>query len=168
MSISSGLCRPEAGFWRLLRMPVLFGAFQALMPFLGWLGGVAVAERVASWDHWLAFALLAGIGGKMVWEAWRGGDDDCPTADPFAWGRLLVLAVATSIDALAAGLTIAVIDLPVVFTLAIIGATTAALCLPAVLLARRLGTRWAGRAEVVGGLVLIGIGTKILVDHLAS
>ncbi len=168
VSISSGLCRPQAGFWRVLRMPVLFGLFQALMPFLGWLGGVTLTKSIESWDHWLAFVLLAGIGGKMVWEAWHGADEGCPPADPFAWRRLLVLSVATSVDALAAGLTIAVIDLPVVFTLVIIGVTTSALCLPAVLLARQLGTRWAGRAELVGGLILIGIGAKILVDHLTA
>jgi putative Mn2+ efflux pump MntP len=168
VSISSGLCRPGERFWRLLRMPLAFGLFQALMPFIGWLGGAAVVKQVAAWDHWLAFVLLAGIGGKMLWEAWKGGDDASGPADPFAWGRLTVLAIATSIDALAAGLTIAFIDLPVAFTLAIIGGTTAALCLPAVLLAGRLGERWAGRAEVLGGLVLIGIGAKILVDHLGG
>ncbi len=168
VSISSGLCRPGERFWRLMRMPLAFGFFQALMPFIGWLGGAAVVKHVATWDHWLAFALLAGIGGKMLWEAWKGGDEECGPADPFAWGRLTVLAIATSIDALAAGLTIAFIDLPVAFTLAIIGGTTTALCLPAVLLAGRLGERWAGRAEILGGLVLIGIGAKILVDHLGG
>ncbi len=168
VSISSGMCRPEAGTWRLLRMPLAFGFFQALMPFLGWLGGASLVAHVARWDHWLAFALLTGIGGKMLWDAWRGDDDDCDTSDPFAWGRLLVLSVATSIDALAAGLTIALIDLPVGLSLTIIGGTTTILCLPAVLLSRRLGVRWAGRAEVVGGLVLIGIGSKILMDHLAG
>ncbi len=168
VSISSGMCRPGERFWRLLRMPLAFGFFQALMPLLGWLGGAAVVGHVATWDHWLAFALLAGIGGKMLWESWRGGDEACASADPFAWGRLTVLAIATSIDALAAGLTIALIELPVAFTLAIIGGTTTALCLPAVLLAGRLGERWAGRAEIAGGLVLIGIGVKILVDHLGG
>ncbi len=168
VSISSGLGRPGERFWRLLRMPLAFGFFQALMPFLGWLGGATVVGKVAAWDHWLAFALLAGIGGKMLWESLRGGEEAETPADPFAWGRLMVLSVATSIDALAAGLTIAFIDLPVGFTLAIIGATTAALCLPAVLLAGRLGGRWAGRAEILGGLVLVGIGVKILVDHLTA
>ena len=168
VSISSGLGRSGVGFWRLLRMPLAFGFFQALMPFLGWLGGTALVAQVAAWDHWLAFALLAGIGGKMLWEAWQGDDAEAAPADPFAWSRLTVLSVATSIDALAAGLTIAFIDLPVAFTLAIIGFTTAALCLPAVLWAGRLGERWAGRAEIVGGLVLIGIGVKILADHLLA
>jgi putative Mn2+ efflux pump MntP len=166
VSISSGLSRPGEGSWRLLRMPLAFGFFQALMPFLGWLGGAALVAQVAAWDHWLAFALLAGIGGKMLWEAWRGDDAEAEPADPFAWGRLLVLSVATSIDALAAGLTIAFIDLPVGLTLAIIGGTTAAVCLPAVLWAGHLGGRWAGRAEIVGGLVLVGLGIKILVEHL--
>lgn len=164
VSICAGMGRPEASWRRMLRMPVAFGLFQAAMPLLGWLGGALLVERIASWDHWLAFILLAGIGGKMLWEAWRS-DDDAPRADPFAWGRLSVLALATSIDALAAGLTLGLIALPVGCTVAIIGVTTAALCLPAVLLARRLGRRWASRAEVFGGAVLIGLGIKILVDH---
>lgn len=166
VSICAGLARPGERFWRAMRMPLAFGFFQALMPLLGWLGGQTFVERIAAWDHWIAFALLAGIGGKMLWEAWRG-EDECPAGgDPFAWGRLLVLSVATSIDALAAGLSIALIGLHVGVTVAIIGATTALLCLPAVRLGGRLGERWASRAEVVGGLVLIAIGVRILVEHL--
>ncbi|MBN8526849.1 MAG: manganese efflux pump [Planctomycetes bacterium] len=167
VSICAGLSRPGEPFWRALRMPLAFGFFQALMPLLGWLGGKTVVAYVADWDHWIAFALLAAIGGKMLWEAWKG-DDECPAGDPFAWGRLSVLAIATSIDALAAGLTIAFIQQPPLLTIAVIGCTTALLCLPAVRLGGRLGERWAGRAEIVGGLVLIGIGAKIVVDHLTA
>jgi putative Mn2+ efflux pump MntP len=167
VSICAGMARPGEPFWRALRMPLAFGFFQALMPFLGWLGGEAVVAYIADWDHWIAFALLAGIGGKMLWEA-VNGDDECPTGDPFAWGRLTILAIATSIDALAAGLSISLIGLEVWLSVAIIGGVTALLCLPAVRLGGRLGERWAQRAGIVGGVVLIGIGVKILVDHLGG
>jgi manganese efflux pump family protein len=167
VSICAGISRPGEPFVRALRMPVIFGLFQALMPLLGWLGGSTVVSLIADWDHWIAFALLAAIGGKMLWEAWHG-DGDCPTGDPFAWGRLCVLAVATSIDALAAGLSIAFIGLPPLVSIVVIGMVTTVLCLPAVRLGSRLGARWARRAEVVGGLVLIGIGVKIVFDHLSG
>lgn len=166
VSISAGMARPGEPFARALRMPLAFGVFQALMPAIGWLGGAALSGWVATWDHWLAFALLLAIGGKMLWEAWRGGDEERPASDPFAWRPLLLLSVATSIDALAAGMTISLIGLHPGLTIAIIGATTALLCLPAVRLGARLGERWASRAEVAGGVVLILIGGKILVDHL--
>lgn len=166
VSICAGMSRPGEPFWRALRMPLAFGFFQALMPLLGWLGGSTVVGYIADWDHWIAFALLAAIGGKMLWEAWQGDDADTEAGDPFAWGRLIVLSVATSIDALAAGLTVAVIGQPVLVTIAVIGGTTTLLCLPAVRLGGRLGERWAKRAEAVGGLVLIGIGAKIVADHL--
>jgi putative Mn2+ efflux pump MntP len=167
VSISAGMSRPNEPWSRAIRMPLAFGAFQALMPLVGWLGGAKLVGLVAAWDHWLVFALLAGIGGKMLWEAFSR-DDDAPVADPFAWKPLLLLALATSIDALAAGLSIAVIHLPVLVTVAVIGLTTALLCLPAVRLGSRLGDRWATRAEIVGGLVLIGLGVRILVQHLGS
>lgn len=167
VSAGAAIARPQEPFWRAMRMPLAFGFFQALMPLIGWIGGAALVGWIAAWDHWLAFALLTGIGGKMLWEAWAG-DDEAGPGDPFAWGRLTVLAIATSIDALAAGLSIAVIGVPVLVAVGVIGATTAALCIPAVRLGARLGGRFAAAAEVLGGLTLIGIGAKILVDHLAA
>jgi putative Mn2+ efflux pump MntP len=165
VSILAGMSRPDERFMRALRMPLACGFFQALMPTIGWLGGVAMSGWVSTWDHWLVFALLVAIGGKMLWEAWR--HDGAPSAnDPFAWRTLLPLAIATSIDALAAGMSIALIGLHPGLTIGIIGMTTAVLCLPAVRLGARLGRRWAGRAEVMGGLVLILIGVKILIEHL--
>ncbi len=167
VSICAGMSRPEERFWRAMRMPLAFGFFQALMPVLGWLGGAAVLAYISAWDHWLAFGLLTAIGGKMLWESWSGADDRQP-GDPFAWGRLLVLSIATSIDAAAAGLSIAFIGLPVALSILIIGVTTTVLCIPAVRLGSRLGSRWATRAEIVGGLTLIGIGIKIVFDHLRA
>jgi putative Mn2+ efflux pump MntP len=167
VSICTGLARPNEAFSRALRMPLAFGFFQALMPLLGWLGGSALLAYIAAWDHWLAFALLTIIGGKMFWEGWSG-DGECKAGDPFAWKRLIILSLATSIDAAAAGLSIAFIGLPVLLSVAIIGVTTTALCLPALRLGGRLGSRWASRADLIGGLTLIGIGIKIVVEHLRA
>lgn len=163
VSLSAGLARPAEGWARMLRMPLVFGLFQALMPGLGWLGGAALRGWVPDWAaRSLAAILLAGIGGKMLWELRHGGDER-RSGDPYAWRPLLVLGLATSIDALAAGTTLALVRLPPALSMLIIGLVTAALCVPAVLLGRRLGCRWAGRAELLGGLTLLAIAVKVLV-----
>lgn len=166
VSVCAALCAPAAPWRRRLRMPLCFALFQAGMPLLGWLGGEALAGPLAAWDHWLAWGLLTLIGGRMLWEAWRR-EDVCPAGDPYAWRRVLPLALATSIDALAAGLTIAFLDMPVAVSIVTIGAVTGSLCLVATAGAARLGTSGARGAEALGGLALIAIGARILAEHLA-
>jgi putative Mn2+ efflux pump MntP len=171
VAISSGMTRGAKAAWRdAFAMAAVFGAFQALMPALGYAGGAYFKSAIEAWDHWVAFALLAGVGGHMIWEATVGQKEEeaVAKANPFAWRRLLVLGVATSLDAAAVGLTLALIDMPLLASIAIIGAVTFALCVPAVRLGSRLGERVAHRAELVGGVVLILIGTKILVEHLTG
>lgn len=169
VSISAGLSRPDERFLRTLRMPLVFGAFQALMPAIGWIGGEAVKGWVERWGTWIAVALLLAIGGKMLWEAWHDDDDEAGAgSDPFAWRPLLLLGLATSIDALAAGLSISLVGLPPTLTIAIIGVTTALLCIPAVALGARLGCRWASRAEYLGGGALVAIAAKLVWDRLAG
>ncbi len=148
-----------------------FGGMQALMPLLGW----ALAERFRSvierWDHWIAFALLVILGGKMLVDAWRGGgadDDKATTADPFAPRTVLVLGLATSIDALAAGVTLPLLAVPPLVAVGTIGVTTAALSAMGLALGRRVGAALGARLELVGGLALIGVGSKILVEHLVA
>lgn len=149
---------------RAFAMAATFGGFQALMPLLGWLGGAALKEPLAAVDHWIAFVLLLAVGGKMAWEGWRGGDE--ADAGEMGWRRLLLLGVATSIDALAVGVTFAFIAMPLLLTVALIGATTFACCLPAGLLGGRLAALGHGRVQIAGGLVLVGLGAKILIEHL--
>lgn len=146
-----------------------FGFAQALMPLIGWLLGSAFSDAIAPIDHWIAFVLLGAIGGKMLWEAFRpGGDDAAAAASGLSIREVVVLAFATSIDALAVGVSFAFLDVPLWLAVVSIGLITFALSFVAVLIGHRVGTRWRTPAEVIGGLVLIGIGTQILIEHLVA
>lgn len=153
-----------------LRIALTFGGFQAAMPLAGWLIGERFGPLVAAWDHWIAFALLTAIGLKMAFEGLRGvpGEEAAgPAGDAVAWRVLLVLAVATSIDAFAAGLTLPLLGAPIAASLAIIFAVTALMSGAAFLLGSRLA-RGTGRwIEVVGAVLLIGVGVRILASHLS-
>ena len=147
-----------------LAIAVTFGAFQAVMPLLGWLVGVRVAGAIDRVDHWIAFGLLAAVGVRMVREAFSGEEDDGYSR--LGLRELLVLGVATSIDALAVGLSLAFVPVNIVLAVTVIGVTTFCFSLLGVRLGQRSGTRFGTAAEVVGGVVLIGIGLHVLVDHL--
>lgn len=166
VSIASGLAIPRLTFRHVFRMAFHFGLFQALMPVLGWLAGTTVAPYIQSWDHWLALALLGFIGGKMLYES-RAGEKDEPgsCSDPTRGLTLITLSVATSIDALAVGLSLAMLQVRVWEPAVVIGLVTAAMSAVGILFGSRLGCRWGQRAEFVGGLVLIGIGVKIVISH---
>lgn len=144
---------------------LFFGGFQALMPFIGWLLGVQFERYITKADHWIAFILLGFIGGRMMHEAAGGGDGDgvCERLDI---KELFLLAVATSIDALAVGITFAFLRTPIAPAVSIIGATTFALSVTGVAIGRRFGMRFKTGAEFAGGAVLILIGLKILLEHL--
>lgn len=147
------------------RMALTFGAFQAVMPIIGWCGGLALAQWINAVDHWVAFVLLGLIGGKMIKEAFADEEEREARGSPFSWGNLAIAGVATSIDALAVGVTLAALGDTIWVAAGIIGLITAALCWPAVAFGSRLGSRIAHRAELVGGVLLIGLGTKILIEH---
>jgi putative Mn2+ efflux pump MntP len=166
VAICSGLLVPHVRLRDALTMASFFGGFQVLMPVLGWLAGLALRGAISGFDHWVAFALLAGVGGKMIWEAAR--DPSCETRpDPFRIGALFALAVATSIDALAVGITFSLLASSIVLPVAIIGAVTFSLSLGGVFAGRRFGAFLGHKAEIAGGIILIGIGAKILIEHLA-
>ena len=152
---------------RALLLAALFGLFQALMPALGWLAGLGFKGAIARFDHWLAFILLAFIGGKMIREARRGGD--CRVrGNGMGLAVMLGLALATSIDALAVGLSFSLLAVGIVVPVLVIGVVTFVLSLSAVFIGHRFGGRLAGKAEVLGGLILIAIGLKILFEHLRA
>ncbi|QAY74667.1 manganese efflux pump [Agromyces protaetiae] len=161
-----------------LRTKVLSGAFilaaafgiaQAAMPLIGWALGSAFAELIAPFDHWIVFALLLAVGGKMLWEAIRGGDEeDDPDRGRLSKRSVVLLAIATSIDALAVGVSLAFLDVSIWVAVATIGAVTFVLSFLAVLIGHRVGRRFQRPAEIVGGLVLIGIGTQLLIEHLTA
>ncbi len=142
-----------------------FGIFQAFMPLLGWLAGQTVVDYIADYDHWLAFGLLAFIGGKMVWESFRKEEKDCRT-DITKWGTLLTLSVATSIDALAVGLTFAFLEVNIAMACGVIGVTAFLISILGFILGKKAGKVLGKRAELIGGLVLIAIGLRILISHL--
>ena len=165
VAISAGMAR-RASWGESLRLGAVFGLFQALMPALGYAGGLLFRGRIEEYDHWVAFVLLAAVGAHMIHES-RGAPQR-PRGNPFSLRRLMILGVATSIDALVVGLSLAILEVSPVLSIAIIGATTFLLCVPAARMGARLGERLAHRAEFVGGVVLIAIGVRILIEHLSG
>ena len=164
VSISGGVGLQKGEHRWPLVAGTVFGGFQAGMPVLGWLGGTAVAGFLGFYGPWIAFLLLVLIGGKMLLEAVRG-DENVRFANLSA-ATILLLAVATSIDALAVGVSLAILDTPILLPAAIIGIVTFAFSAAGVVLGRSIG-RIAGRnAGVIGGVILIGIGLQILLEHL--
>ena len=169
VSVSSGIAIPGFGWRQAARMGLWFGGFQFMMPLAGWLLGSSVSRYIQAVDHWVAFGLLAMIGGRMVWGALAqgaGGQEEAP-ADLSA-RRLCLLAIATSIDALAVGVSMAFMAVPVLASAVVIGVVAFALSVVGGLAGRRLGGLFQKRAELVGGLVLIAIGVKILIEHLSG
>jgi len=148
----------------LFRLSFHFGLFQGLMPLLGWLVGRTVVDVVAAFDHWLAFAVLAVIGGRMIREGLRD-DPEGRGPDPSRGVTLIMLSLATSIDALAVGFGLALVDVPIMTVALTIALVTAVLVLAAALLGDRLGARFGTRAEVVGGVILILVGVRIVLEH---
>lgn len=149
------------------RLAFHFGLFQFMMPILGWLAGNSVASYIVDYDHWLAFGLLACVGGKMLLEARRKDAPDT-RADPSRGWMLVTLSVATSIDALAVGLSMAFIGVSIWVPSVVIGLVAAAFSVVGLRFGARLGSQWGHRAEIAGGCVLILIGTRILISHLTG
>jgi putative Mn2+ efflux pump MntP len=151
----------------LFRLGFHFGLFQALMPVIGWLAGQTIIQWVSAWDHWIAFSLLAIIGGRMIYEA-LSDEEKTGDRDPTRGLSLVMLSIATSIDALAVGFSLSVIGISIWMPSLVIGLVAGVLTIIGMLLGGRIGDRWGARVEVFGGLVLIAIGIKILIEHLAG
>jgi putative Mn2+ efflux pump MntP len=149
-----------------VRMAALFGLFQAFMPIAGWSVGRYAATYVKAFDHWIAFVLLAAIGGKMIYEAFAPGGEDEGKKDPHNILLVIVLAFATSIDAAAVGISLSFLDVAVIFPSVVIGITTMVLSFIAYYIGCKFGDFAGKKIEIAGGLILIGIGIKILVEHL--
>ena len=168
VSICKGLCMTKLKKKQAVVIALYFGGFQALMPLIGWVLGIRFQQYIVSIDHWIAFVLLAIIGGKMIYEAIK--DDEgacCELYDaPLNHKELVVLAIATSIDALAVGITFAFLDTPILPAIAIIGISTFFICLLGVVVGNIFGSKYKNKAEFAGGLILVIIGIKILLDHL--
>ena len=165
VALATGLALSVMNGRHLFRLGFHFGLFQALMPVIGWLAGMTIQRWIADYDHWIAFALLAFVGGKMIYEAFFDHDQDALERDPTRGWSLVMLSVATSIDALAVGLSLALLSVSVWVPSLVIGLTAGVLTVIGMLLGRRINGIWGKRVEVFGGLVLCGIGVKILVEH---
>ncbi len=175
VSLAKGICLKKDEFKYSFRVAILFGGFQALMPLLGWWFGTYFEEYIKSFDHWIAFILLGLIGGKMLIESIKdiksGGETNIKTEceiDEFSYKKLIILAIATSIDALAVGISFAVLNVSIIPSIITIGITTFVLSFFAVFLGKKLGEYMQNYAELLGGIILIFIGAKILIEHLSG
>lgn len=167
VSICKGLGMSKLNKKQAAVIALYFGGFQALMPLIGWLLGIRFQQYITSVDHWVAFILLAIIGGKMIYEAVKGEEEEIEVKDaPLDHKELVVLAIATSIDALAVGITFAFLDTPILPAIAIIGITTFIISAIGVAAGNFFGSKYKNKAEIAGGLILILIGLKILLEHL--
>lgn len=168
VAICKGLKMQKLNYQQMTLIALFFGGFQALMPFIGWTLGHSFKDYIESFDHWVAFALLAFIGGKMIYESFKSDDDDC--CNNFDIKELLVMAIATSIDAMAAGIAFAIDGIDTVASIlvavAIIGATTFILSAVGVFIGHKFGAVYKSKAELAGGIILILMGAKILLEHL--
>jgi len=166
VSVASGALIRELRIKHALKIGLFFGGFQALMPFIGWLCGVRLKAYISGVDHWIAFIILAFIGGKMIYEAFELKEDTCRKADPCDTRLLFVLAVATSIDALAVGLSFSLLGMTILMPVLVIGAVTFAISFAGVYAGNRFGHLFENKIEIAGGVILIAIGLKILIEHL--
>lgn len=167
VSISKGICAKKYFFWLTFRMAFLFGLFQASMPLLGYFAGVKFSSEMMNFDHWIAFILLLLVGLKMIIEEYKSKDTECEnTPNPFKWASLLPLAFATSIDALASGIILIPYPAYLWRSILIIGSTSFIFTFIGMYIGIHFGKRFHIKVELIGGLILIGIGTKILIEHL--
>ena len=163
VSICKGLSVSKLKPGHCLLAGVYFGGFQALMPLLGWLLGRQFEELIKSVDHWIAFGLLVLIGANMIRESF--GEEESQNAS-FAFKAMLPLAIATSIDALAVGVTFAFLDVNIILAISLIGAITFVISAAGVKIGNVFGSKYQSKAEFAGGAILIILGIKILVEHL--
>lgn len=166
VSLAAGVTLERITGRHLFRFGFHFGLFQGMMPVIGWLAGISVQRWIADYDHWIAFGLLLFVGARMIYESlFKNGDEgkmnteDLPT--------LVMLSIATSIDALAVGLSLSLLKVDIIAAASLIGVVTFSLSFAGVLLGRRTGRALGKRVEVLGGVILMGIGLKILLSHLA-
>jgi putative Mn2+ efflux pump MntP len=167
VSIVSGATYKQLKVKHALRIALFFGGFQALMPVVGFLAGLSIKYYIKLYDHWIAFGLLSAVGGKMIFESFKIKTNE-ENPNPSNIPILLVLSVATSIDALAIGLTLSFLRASLVTTVTIIGLVTFVLSYLGVLIGKRFGHFFENKIKAVGGLILIGLGLKILFEHLVS
>jgi len=168
VAIATSLMLGRVNAGQVFRFAFNFGLFQGAMPILGWFAGRGIEQYIQAWDHWVAFLLLAGIGLKAIIETLKGNENVAGVPDPTVGVTLYVLAIATSIDALAVGLNFGILEVPVWWPSVVIALVTAGLTTAGMLLSRYINTNARKAMQIFGGLVLIGIGVRILIEHMIS
>lgn len=168
VSVSNGLCTRNLRVSHAVKIAFSFGFFQALMPIIGYYAGITLSGYLQNVSYWVAFGLLTSIGIKMIYETLKKvQSDQCFSRDPISFKMLLLLSIATSIDALAVGISLALVDqTDIGLAAGVIGTVTFFVCLAGVYIGKRFGTVFEKKAEIIGGLLLIGIGVKILIEGL--
>jgi len=166
VSVITGISLKQISIQQMLRMSLSFGSFQALMLFLGWLAGQRILAVISDYDHWVAFGLLLFVGCRMIWESAHSRNNSVPGTDNTKGFTLLILALATSLDALAVGFSFSFADISISSGSMIIGIVSFAVTILGLLLGGRLGKLAANRAEIIGGAILIAIGIRILILHM--
>ncbi|MDR1815599.1 MAG: manganese efflux pump MntP family protein [Clostridiales Family XIII bacterium] len=167
IAVSTGLSASGRRAKNALVCGLYFGVAQALMPLLGWLVGAQFAERITSVDHWIVFGILGFIGGKMIFDSFRGAQAP-PDENPMRFARMFPLAIATSIDALAVGIGFSFIEVNIALAACFIGIVTFALSVAGFGAGRLAGAKFESKARLVGGVILVLMGVKILVEHIAG
>ena len=169
VTVCKGHAKRKVNKKQAIVIGLFFGGFQALMPLLGWTLGIQFEQYITSIDHWIAFILLGFIGGKMIVEAVKPDDESVEVKEmdpPLNNKEMFVLAIATSIDALAVGITFAFLDYPIVESIIIIGITTFVISIIGVYIGNFFGSMYKKKAELAGGIILVLLGVKILLEHL--
>ena len=166
VSITLGLAAGKPKLKHMLIPGAYFGFFQALMPSIGYFAGTYFADKIQSIDHWIAFGLLGFIGGKMIQDSFNAAAEETNDALSFTPVKMLALAVATSIDALAVGITFAFFKVHIVSAAAVTGVITFAISVCGIKIGGAFGAKFKSKAECIGGVVLIAIGTKIVIEHI--
>jgi manganese efflux pump family protein len=166
VAVGVGASGRAVSWGAVFRLSACFGLFQFFMPVAGWFAGASVASVIAGYDHWIAFGLLALVGGKMIIESFSG-EAKVHATDPTKGLTVAILSVATSIDALAVGFSFAFLQIPVFYPSIVIGIVAFLMTMCGMLFGERLGVIFGKRVEIFGGILLIGIGVKILMEHIA-
>ena len=164
VSVSSGLLKKEIIFWQAVRIAFFLAFFQASMPIIGWLGGISIKDFIEPIDHWIAFGLLSAIGIKMILESFK--DEESKNVNPLDIRFIISISIATSIDALVVGISFAIIAVNILLAFFIIGSITFLASMLGILCGKKSGGKFGKRMEILGGVILIVIGLKILLEHL--
>lgn len=164
VSVSSGLMKREITFKQALRVAIVLGTFQGLMPAIGWFLGSSIKGYIEEWDHWIAFVLLAALGTKMIVESFKKGDDK--EFDPLNVKVMVGMAIATSIDALIVGISFGMFAVNLPLAVLVIGGVTVFASMLGIFFGKKTGAHYGEKMEVLGGIILIIIGIKVVVQHL--